>query len=81
MQEQGAGVLKFVPGTVLNDAQALAAKMVFYNSVEAYQLSAKAAQKEGYSLESIELFLKQFFLLSDNMVMISAVVVETLRAI
>lgn len=81
MQEQGAGVLKFVPGTVLNDAQALAAKMVFYNSVEMCQLSAKAAQKEGYSLESIELFLKQFFLLSDNMIMISAVVVETLRAI
>jgi hypothetical protein len=55
--------------------------MVFYNSVEACQLSAKVAQKEGYSLESIELFQKQFSLLLDNMIMISAVVEKTLRAI
>jgi hypothetical protein len=81
MQKQGSSVLKFVPGTVLNDAQALAAETVFYNSVEACQLSAKAAQKEGYSVESIELFRKQFSLLMDNTIMISAVVVETLRAI
>jgi hypothetical protein len=81
MQEQGSTVLKFVPGTVLNDAQALAAKIVFYNSVEACQLSAKSAQKEGYSVESIELFQKQFSLLMENTIMISAVVVETLRAI
>jgi len=81
MQDHETGALKFVPGTVLNDAQALAAKMVFYNSVESCQRSAKTAQKEGYSQESIELFLKQYFLLSDNMIMISAVVVETLRAI
>lgn len=81
MQEQGSSALKFVPGTVLNDAQALAAKRVFCNSVEACQLSAKVSQKEGYSVESIELFQKQFSLLMDNTIMISAVVVETLRAI
>lgn len=81
MQEQGSRVLKFAPGTVLNDAQALAAKTVLYNSVEACRLSAKVAQREGYSAESIELFQKQFSLLMDNTIMISAVVVETLRAI
>lgn len=81
MQEQGSNVLRFVPGTVLNDAQALAAKTVFYNSVEACRLSAILAQREGYSAESIGLFQKQFSLLMDNTIMISAVVVETLRAI
>ena len=81
MQEQGSRALKFVPGTVLNDAQALAAKTLFYNSVEACRLTAKGAQRDGYSAESIELFQKQFSLLMDNTIMISAVVVETLRAI
>lgn len=80
MKEQGTDVLKFVPGTVLNDAQALAAKMVLYRSIEACQLSAVHAQEEGYALESIEVFLKQYSLLQNNIVMVSAVVVETSRA-
>lgn len=80
MKEQGTDVLKFVPGTVLNDAQVLAAKMVLYRSIETCQLSAVHAQEEGYSPESIEVFLKSFSLLQNNIVMTSAVVVETSRA-
>ena len=80
MKEQGANVLKFEPGTVLNDAQALAAKMVLYRSIEVCQLSAVYAQEQGYSPESVSMFLKHFFLLQDNIIMISAVVVETSRA-
>lgn len=81
MQGQGIATLRFAPGTVLNDAQALAAKAAFYNSVKACQLSAKTAQKEGYSVGAIEVFMKQFSILMENTIMVSAVVVETLRAI
>jgi hypothetical protein len=81
MKEDGVKVLKFEPGTVLNDAQALAAKTVLYSTIEFCKLSARHAQKEQYSSESLEMFMKHFSVLRNNIIMISAVVVETLRAV